>query len=116
MVLGGAFQLADSMGVPLWFSMDQADEHNCVISLPHYFASAMEHGWDDVQTFGKIREALVDRGNANDLERIKLECIALFMAVARTMEGSDAMAIGQRMKEMVEADALAKFAIAAIND
>ena len=107
MVLGGAFQLADTMGVPLWFSLDQAEETQCVISMPHYFASAMEHGWDDVQTFGKIRESLADRGNASDLERITTGCIALFMDVAHTMPGQPATEIGRRMRELLESDALA---------
>lgn len=106
MVLGGAFQLADTMGVPLWFSLDQAEENQCVISMPHYFASAMEHGWDDVQTFGKIRESLADRGSVHDLERIKLGCIAMFMDVAHTMPGQPANEIGRRMRELIEADAL----------
>ncbi len=107
MVLGGAFQLADTMGVPLWFSLDQAEEKQCVISMPHYFASAMEHGWDDVQTFGKIRESLADRGNVSDLERIKLGCIAMFMDVAHTMTGQPATEVGRKMRELIESDALA---------
>lgn len=107
MVLGGAFQLADTMGVPLWFLIDQAEKKQCAISMPHYFASAMEHGWDDGQTFGKIRESLADLGNASDIERIKLGCIALFMDVARTMPGQPATEIGQRMRKLIESDALA---------
>ena len=103
-VLGGAFQLADTLGVPLWLSLDQAEEKQCVISLAHYFASAMEHGWDDVQTFGKIREALADQGRATDdaLERIKLGCMAMFMDVAATMPGQPPADIGRRMRELLE--------------
>ena len=101
-VIGGAFQLADTMGVPLWFSLDQAQERNCVISMPHYFASAIEHGWDDVQTFGKIREALADRGKLDDFEKIKLGCITMFMQVAKTMPGKPATEIGAAMRQMLE--------------
>lgn len=107
MVLGGAFQMADTMGVPLWFTLDQAEEKGCAISIPHYFASAMEHGWDDVQTFGKIREAFVDHGNPIDFDRVRLGCIAMFMDVARTMEGQAADAIGRRMRELIESDKVA---------
>lgn len=102
MVIGGAFQMADTIGVPLWFSLDQAAEKNFVISMPHYFASAMEHGWDDADTFGKIREALADHGNLGSLDRIKTACIAMFMEVARTMPGQSAPAIGRKMREMLE--------------
>jgi len=107
MVLGGAFQMADTHGVPLSFVLDQAEEKHCVISMPHYFASAMEQGWDDVQTFGKIREALSDCGNGADFERITLGCIAMFMNVAHAMPDAPATAIGRRMRELLEADALA---------
>ena len=101
-VLGGAFQLADTMGIPLWFALDQAKEKQCVISMPHYFASAIEYGWDDVQTFSRIRESLVDHGNVSDFENIKLGCIAIFTEVAKTMPGQSTTEIGRRMREMLE--------------
>ncbi len=102
-VLGGAFQLADTLGFPLTSSLDQADAHQSVISMPHYFASAMEHGWDDEMTFGKIREALADRGETRAFESIKLGCISLFMQVAETMPGQPATAIGRHMRQKLEA-------------
>ena len=107
MVLGGSFQMADTMGVPLWLSFDQARERGFVISLPHYFASAMEHGWDDVQTFGRMREALVDSGQPFDMEAIKQRCIAMFMEVARSMPGGSAAEVGRAMRENLEGDKLA---------
>ena len=106
--MGGAFQLADTMGVPLWFSLEQAEIKKSIISLPHYFASAMESGWDDVQTFGKIQEALTDAGQKADIEKIKFACITLFIEVSRTMPGKSAMEIGRKMREDLEADALAR--------
>lgn len=105
-VLGGAFQLADTMGVPLWVSLDHAEAMQCVVSLPHYFASAMEHGWDDAQAFGKISESLSDCGKGADRERVKHRCLAMFMAVAKTMPGKPATEIGRRMREMIELDIL----------
>lgn len=100
-VLGGAFEMADTFGMPLWASLDQAEKMGCVISIPHYFASAMEHGWDDEMTFGKIRESLADRGRAGDIDKIKLGCLAIFMDVAKTMPGEPATEVGRRMKEML---------------
>ncbi len=98
-VLAGAFQMADTEGFPLTFSMDEASRRNCVVSFPHYFASAMEHGWDDEQTFSKIREALSDRGELGAFERIKTGCTFMFMRVAETMPGQPATAVGKKMRE-----------------
>jgi len=103
-ILGGAFQLADTIGVPLWFSIDQATERNCVISIPHYFASAMEHGWDDEKTFGKIREAYADRGMYEESEHMKGFCIRMFMDVAEKMPGKPATEIGNKMREAIESN------------
>jgi hypothetical protein len=114
MVLGGAFQAGDTMGIPLWFLMDEAAEHGAVISIPHYFASAIEHGWDDDQTFRKIRENMVDSSGHVDMETIKEKCIAMFMAVAgsmqacvETQEATRAMQIAKQMRMNLEADKLA---------
>ena len=104
-VFGGAFQMADTLGLPLWASLDVAREQQCVISMPHYFASAMEHGWDGVQTFGKIKEALTDFGNPAVFEKIEQGCIAMFMKVAETMPDCSAVEIGKRMREMLEENA-----------
>lgn len=101
-VLGGAFHFSDTLGLPLSFTMDLAERNNCVISLPHFFASAMEHGWDDQQTFAKISEALTDRGTGRDLGSVKLRCIFLFMRVAETLPGRPATEIGRRMRELLE--------------
>ena len=101
-VLGGAFQLADTMGVPLWFSLDYAEEKQCVISMPHYFASAIEHGWDDEQIFRKIEESLADRGCRNDLEQIKIRCNLMFMDVAQMVPGKPATEVGRKMRELLE--------------
>lgn len=94
--------MADTMGFPLWASLDQAEEKKLTISMPHYFASAMEHGWDDGQTFSKIQESLADRGRTGDLEGIKTLCIAMFMEVAAKMPGEPATAIGRKMRELLE--------------
>lgn len=107
MVLGGAFQLADTMGVPLWFALDEADKMRRVISMPHYFSSAMEAGWSAEQAFGKIREALGDRGCAADFEGIRRGCIVLFTDVARTVPEEPPKAIGRRLRELLESDSLA---------
>jgi len=106
MVLGGLFQMSDTMGVPLWFMLDQAKERNFVVSFPHYFASAIEHGWDDIQTFGKIREALMEHGGMKDFDRIKQTCVVLFMRVADSMPGKTATDVGKRMRELIESDKL----------
>ena len=104
-VLGGAFQLADTYGLPLWAAFIVAREQGFVVSLPHYFASAMEHGWDDEQTFSKIKEALVDFGNPGVFEQIQQGCVAMFMKVALTMPGCSAVEIGKRMRELLENNA-----------
>jgi hypothetical protein len=107
-VLGGAFAMADTLGVPLAFSMDKAEEKGCVISIPHYFACAIEHGWDDTQAFGKISEALTDRGKGKDFERVQLSCIVMFSEVAGRMpEGATATEVAHRMRRELESDALA---------
>lgn len=101
-VLGGSFQMADTLGVPLWYSLDEAQKRGCVISFPHYFASAIEHGWTDDQVFKAIHEALVDRGDTNDFEHIKLGCIAMFMRVAHAQPDKPAHEIGRIMREQLE--------------
>ena len=101
-VYGGAFQLADTLGFPLAASLEQSRVVGCVVSMPHYFASAMEHGWDDEQTFSRINEALVDFGNPGVFEQVKPGCVAMFMKVAATMPGCSAVEIGKRMRELLE--------------
>lgn len=70
--------------------------------MPHYFASAMETGWDDEQTFSRIKEALVDFGNPGVMDKIKQGCVTMFMKVALTMPGCSAVEIGKRMRELIE--------------
>ncbi len=98
----GAFQMADSQGFPLVNCMDWADKNNACISIPHYFASAMEHGWDDEQTFGKIREALSDRMEVASLQPIKDACASMFMYFAGKMPCKTAPEIGLVMREVLE--------------
>jgi alanyl-tRNA synthetase len=105
-VLGGAFQAADTLGLPLEISMEQAEQRGFVISLPHYFACALEHGWDDRQTFGKIAEALAERGRTADFAVVRLKCIAMFMEAAREMPGANAVSIAGRMRERLEEKAV----------
>jgi len=81
-VLGGAFQLADTSGLPLWAALEHATKRGAVISLPHYFASAIERGWDDRMTFAKMQEAISDAGIAVDFDAIRRGCMALFMEAA----------------------------------
>jgi len=102
--MGGAFQMADTLGFPLSASLDEAKKKGCVISLPHYFASAIEQGWDDEKAFGKIREALSDRGEADEFEKVKLGCISMFMTVARESSDRTPSEIGRRMREILESD------------
>jgi len=101
-VLGGAFKLHDTHGFPLSFSMDQAEKHGCVISIPHFFSSALEHGWDDDQTFRSIREALSDSGKSEDMESIREKCVFMFMQVANTMPENPVVEIASKMREMIE--------------
>jgi hypothetical protein len=101
-VLGGAFQLADTLGFPLWASMDEAENRGCVISIPHFFASAIEHGWDDSRAFGMIRDALSERGKLGDFEAIHNGCISMFMDAAKDFPIHEARAIARRMREMIE--------------
>jgi len=112
-VIGGAFQMADTYGFPLCFSLDEADKNKWVISIPHYFASAMEAGWDDVQTFGKIQEAFADRGSARSFEMIKCACIAMFMSASHEWPGKPATEVGRRMRLWIESDKMAKSAVSA---
>ena len=109
-VIGGAFQMADTYGFPLCFSLDEADKNKWVISIPHYFSSAMEAGWDDIQTFGKIQEAFADRGSARSFEMIKYACIAMFMSAAKEMPDKPATEVGRRMRLWIESDKMAKAA------
>ena len=96
--LCGAFQMADTYGFPLWAFMDQAKKYGLRTSFPHYFASAIEHGWDDVQTFTKIREAFEDCGLGKDFEEIKTKCIFMFMQYAKQNEGYNASQIATEMR------------------
>ena len=101
-VLGGAFQLADTIGVPLWLSMDQARDRDCVISIPHYFASAIEHGWDDEKAFGKIQEAFVDAAREVEFEIAKEKCTVMFMGFASKHPNCTADEVGKKMREAIE--------------
>ena len=109
-VIGGAFQLADTHGVPLGISLLIAKENGFVISLPHYFASAIENGWDDKQAFARIEEALFDVADQEKptMEEIRRYCIAMFMDAAHDIPGTPAIEIGKQMRERIEADALAR--------
>ena len=107
--------MGDTNGVPLWHLLDEAEKNGCVISIPHYFASAIESGWDDIQTFKKIRESLVDHGGGKeDMDRIRLECIAMFMSVMKRMPNltddeseTRAIKVARQMRLEIESDPLA---------
>lgn len=103
-MVGGAFYMSDTEGLPLEILMDAAESKGLVLSIPHYFASAIEHGWSDEQAFRKIREALVDRGKKDDFERVRNGCIAMFMDVASQMPSHTAEEIGRRMRLLCEED------------
>lgn len=107
-VFGGAFQMADTHGLPLSFSIDKARSMGCAISIPHYFASAIEHGWDDRNTFAHIKEAMQDCGLSEDFEAVKKACIVWFMALAHRFPEDDAVAIACKMRKRIESDAYAE--------
>lgn len=100
-VLGGAFQMADTKGIPLSISLDQARKWGMVISIPHYFASAIEHGWDQNQIQSHVREGFVDSGEP--IPDFMDKCFYLLFEVARKMEHSKSVEVGKKMREMMEA-------------
>ncbi len=100
--LCGAFQMADTYGFPLWAFMDRAKMYGLKTSFPHYFASAIEHGWDDIQTFSKIKEALEDCGLGKDFEDIKMKCIFMFMQYAKSNKGCTTIQIATAMRVDLE--------------
>lgn len=99
-IIGGAFELADSHGLPLAMSIELARERNGEISLLHYFASALANGWDDRQTFGKIKEALSDIGEAHFFQLIEKICISFFNAYHK--EGMTSQEVGRGILEGIE--------------
>lgn len=101
-VIGGAFQMFDTHGFPLACSIEEAGKAGNTISMPHYFASAIEHGWDDEQAFGHIREALADNLLGHDFEMIKRKCVYMFMAVAERMPSASTMEVGSAMRKFLE--------------
>ena len=109
-VLGGTFQLADTHGFSLTDSLEQARKYNMVVSFPHYFAIAIEAGWDDEMVFRRIREAIRDSGDyLVEHEQMRLILIYMFMEVAKKHPGKLASEIGKEMRLEIEADALASF-------
>src|SRR5690349_20974772 len=102
-VLAGGFQMADEMGFPLSQSFLEARKYNCVISIPHYFASAIEAGWDDKQTFSRIHESFRDSRIEEPDYPWELICIKIFMDTANKMNiESSARDIGKSMREELE--------------
>lgn len=99
-VFAGAFQMADTIGFPLSESLAQATNMGAVISIPHYFASAMEAGWTEKQVFSRIQEAFQDARIPVDMSEIEARCIAMFMQHAS--DGMNAMEVGKAMREELE--------------
>lgn len=92
--------MADTYGFSLADSIRAAEARGMTISLPHYFASAVEHGWDDVRISAHLREALIDLNRACDFERVWAGCVWLFMREAAP--GRTAVEMGRRMREDLE--------------
>ena len=118
-VIGGAFQAGDTYGLPLWACLEQARENDMVISIPHYFASAIEHGWDDRQTFAKLREGFIDSGDRPDFESMEKMLLWMFMAIHKrhpelveNEHETVATQVARLMREEIESDLLAKVVIA----
>ena len=78
-VLSGAFQLADTHGVPLWFSLLQAQERGAVISIADYFKSAVDAGRQAGKVLTEIRHAFTDAGMVADFSEIDAKCIAYYL-------------------------------------
>ncbi len=104
-VLAGAFQMADTFGFPLPDSIQQATEKGCVISIPHYFASAIEAGWDDEKAFNQIDVAFRDAGLPVKIQEIKEKCIALYMRFYESGK-DDAVAVATKMRTWLEGSAI----------
>ncbi len=102
-VVGGAFFLHDTKGYPLAFQMEQGERQGFRISIPHFFAAAIEHGWTNTKAFAQIREALQDNDYGSEYERCRLGCVALFMQAKSELPGErDAQVIARRMREKLE--------------
>jgi hypothetical protein len=103
-VVPGAFEMADTHGVPLGAFMAIARERGCVVSIPSYFARAIESGWTQDQVFAHLREALLEQGAMRDFEGLKDNLIRMFMDVADGLPNATAVEIAAAMRRKVEKD------------
>lgn len=105
-VLGGAFHMADTWGVPLVMSITIARERGLEMSLPHYFACALEHGWRAEQAFSHIRDALSGLGRAADFQLIHDVCVSIFARHAKQMTDPDCREVARKMRLELEQSAV----------
>lgn len=71
-LLGGSFKMADTIGFPLAFSMDEAEKHGCSISLPCHVADSIAAGWPAERAIREVKEAFGARGQRHVFDRDEL--------------------------------------------
>lgn len=98
-ILGGAFDVCEQLDYSLAKVIADAKERNATVSIPHYFACAVEKGWHPQEVFNKIEEAIV---NPDTLHSVWQGCVDMFMTTSEKMDGNDVKGVAKNMRGVLE--------------
>lgn len=79
------------------------DGSKITVSIPHYFALAMEAGWSDEQAFILIASSVEKaQGNIEGFSDIKQMCDLLFSQIKEAINETDNKIAGRVMRKLLE--------------
>lgn len=61
-LIHAGFKLFDTYGLPLAVQIEAARKYGAVLSVPSFYADAIEAGWKKARALAVIEEALIDTG------------------------------------------------------
>lgn len=104
-VLAGAFQLADTHGFPLDLACIHAHEIDAVLSVPHFWASAIEAGWTEERAAQRLESEWTDGATPFRYAEHRRKIMALYLAAdalsGRRLRSDE---VGREMREHIERD------------
>ena len=69
-IMGGAFFMSDTVGVPLGMQIVEAEELGAIVSIPQFVDDAVAAGWPRSRAIREVRAELRMIGRISDAELV----------------------------------------------
>lgn len=99
-MLAGAYAALVELKMPLAMCLAEALRRNWSVSLPHFFASALENGRSDAWAFDEIKKALYALNRDEVFPRVKKNCIQYLEAAAARLPDEARPSAAEIAREM----------------